>query len=60
MAHDQFMAAANTEDPTERVARTLIAFVSFTSLLKIRKKLGFNAMEGETYEFVTDQFRYLA
>lgn len=60
IAHDLFVAAAQTDDPTERVARTLIALISFSSLIKIRKKEAFNPILGETYEMVTDRFRFLA
>jgi hypothetical protein len=48
------VAAANTEDPTERIAKTFIAIITFLPSLKIRKKKPFNPMLGETFEFVTD------
>lgn len=60
MAHDHFVAAGNTDDPTERVARTFIALTIFASLTKVRKRKPFNPMLGETFEFVTEKFRFLA
>ena len=60
MAHDYFVAAGNTDDPTERVAKTYLALTIFASAVKIRKRKPFNPMLGETFEFVTEKFRFLA
>ena len=60
MAHDYFAAAATTDDPTERVAKTLIGLSLFATQIKIRKRKPFNPMLGETFEFVTEKFRFLA
>lgn len=37
-----------------------LALVSFLSTSKLRKRKPFNPMLGETYELVTDKFRYIA
>ena len=57
---DQIETACNFEDPTKRITYLTVAFLSSFSSLKCRKKKPFNAMLGETYEFVTDKFKYVS
>lgn len=57
---EAFRIAAKTDDPVKRLMRVCIAFVSMLSSTKMRKRKPFNPMLGETYELVTDKFRFLA
>ena len=51
--------AAIEEDRVKRYALSLIAFATAHSSSKLRKKKPFNPMLGETFEFVTEKFRYI-
>ena len=57
---DYFERAANFQDPVKRITYMVIAFCGTVSIAKIRKKKAFNSMLGETYELVTDRFKYVA
>ena len=57
---DIFELAARTLDPTERNCITIIGFVGILQKANYRKKKPFNPMLGETYELVTNKFRFLA
>ena len=57
---EQFRIAAHTDDPVKRLTRVCMAFVSFLASSKLRKRKPFNPMLGETYEMVTDKFRFLS
>ena len=56
----QFSVAAQTDDSVKRLTRACMAFVSFLATSKVRKRKPFNPMLGETYELVTDKFKFLA
>lgn len=57
---EQLSIAANTDDSLKRLARTCGAIFSMTHFGNYRKKKPFNPMLGESYEMVTEKFRYLA
>ena len=59
MGHKLFDKASKTEDPVKRAAYCVIALSTGFSSAKIRKKKPFNAMLGETYEYVCEDFRFL-
>lgn len=52
--------AASTDDPVKRLAYCITAQMVFLSASKIRKRKPFNPMLGETYELVTEDFRFIA
>lgn len=52
--------AAETDDPVMRSALAVVALSVFASNSKYRKKKPFNPMLGETFEMVTENYRYLA
>ena len=55
-----FERAAETDDPVLRQAFAVIGLATFTANAKYRKKKPFNPMLGETFEMVTENYRYLA
>lgn len=57
---DQLRIAANTDNSLKRLARTCGAIYSMNHQATLRKKKNFNPMLGESYEMVTEKFRYLA
>lgn len=52
--------AAQIEDPIKRLIMCMIAFIQSTSYMKLRKRKPFNSMLGETYEYVTPDFRFVS
>lgn len=60
MNADLFELAANTDDPFKRITIAYIAFYSGFSTLVYRKRKPFNPMLGETYELVTEKFKFVS
>ena len=54
-----FAKAAECDDPYKRMVYAWIGQVICLNTMKKRKKKPFNSMLGETYEFVTENFRLL-
>jgi hypothetical protein len=52
--------AATCTDPVRRLVLSCVAMMSAYGSMKIRKRKPFNPMLGETYELVTDKFRFLS
>jgi hypothetical protein len=52
--------AANTDDPVMRSALAVVAQATLFCTAKYRKKKPFNPMLGETFELVTDRYRWIA
>lgn len=55
-----FSKAAETEDSVKRAALTVVALGTAFATTKFRKRKPFNPMLGETFEYVTEDFRFLA
>jgi len=55
-----FEKAATDENPIKRISYCSIAVAALLNTTKVRMKKPFNPMLGETYELVTDKFRFLA
>ena len=60
MNQDLFALAAQCDDPLKRITLAYIAFYSGFSTLVYRKRKPFNPMLGETFELVTDQFKFVS
>lgn len=58
--HDLYTRAALHENPVWRTALALTAQCAAYSSAKVRKKKPFNAMLGETYEFVGEDFLFMS
>ena len=56
---DMLADAALTDDPAKRLAKTCAVFAAYLGSTKYRKRKAFNPMLGETYEYVSENFRYL-
>ena len=52
--------AAIETDPVKRIALVICATMTGMQSSQVRKKKPFNPMLGETYELVTDRFRFVA
>ena len=57
--HPLFENASNCEDPVKRIMLVAAAIVAAFQSMKVRKRKPFNPMLGETYELVTDEFRFV-
>ena len=55
-----FEQASKEEDPAKRLALTVSAFLAGFQSMKFRRRKPFNPMLGETYELVTEQFRFVS
>ena len=55
-----FRRAAMTQDPIKRTAIALIAQITCNSITQFRQRKPFNPMLGETYELVTENFKFLS
>ena len=51
--------AAHMEDPFRRHACAMISCYAGYVITKVRQRKPFNPMLGETYEFVSDEFRFI-
>lgn len=61
LAPDAIMVeAANSDDPAFRIAAALIHSAALYHDCKFRHKKNFNPMLGETYEFVTSEYRFFS
>jgi hypothetical protein len=58
--HDLFERASHEEDPVKRLCLTITAIVAGFSTMKVRRRKPFNPMLGETYELVTENYRFVA
>ena len=52
--------ASITDDPVKRIAMTGIALTTQYYLTQWRKRKFYNPLLGETFEMVTDDYRFLA
>ena len=55
-----YRQAAVSEDPVRRMVLAQIAQITPFVSIKLRRKKPFNAMLGETFEMVTEHYRFLA
>lgn len=60
MNQEIFAQAAECDDPFKRITLAYIAFYSGFSTLVYRKRKPFNPMLGETFEMVTDKFKFVS
>lgn len=54
-----FREAAQTDDPVRRLVLAFVGQLGPLCKIKTRKKKPFNPMLGETFEFVSEHFRFL-
>lgn len=54
-----FDQASLEEDPGKRLALTVTGILASFNQMKVRKKKPFNPMLGETFEMVTEEFRFI-
>jgi len=57
---DLLERAAVCQDPNRRLALATVGIIQAYSSMKLRKRKPFNPMLGETYELVTENYRFLA
>ena len=55
-----FEKGAKFEDPVKRIAYLCCTIMSVGNAAKLRKKKPFNPMLGETYELVTEDYRFIS
>jgi hypothetical protein len=55
-----FERASHEQDPSKRLALTVTAFLAGFQSMKFRRRKPFNPMLGETFELVTENFRFVA
>jgi hypothetical protein len=59
-SHELFERASHEEDPVKRMCLSITAILASFSTMKGRHRKPFNPMLGETYELVTENYRFLA
>lgn len=59
-SEEYFRTAAQTDEPVRRLVLGYIGVISAFYTLKTRMRKPFNPMLGETFEIVTDKYRFIA
>lgn len=60
LGHELYDKAAVEDDPVRRIVLAACGNTTLFATTKVRNRKPFNPMLGETYEMVTDKFRFVA